>query len=340
MTPDASLSPLASVPRAVAARADRAVLTLAVGRPIFYRLAVNLARSFKRWHRDSSIKFAIVTDCPEAIPSDLHDVQVIPIAPGQYGTGFSPKLHIDRLAPADRTLFLDADCLCVGPLDSVFDRFAGRAVSVIGGHIRDGEWFGDVHSVCRRFAVDKLPKFNGGVYYVERGERSRRVYETARQLEPLYDDIGLQRLRGKPNEELLMAIAMAIHGESGIAEDGSIMAEPLNFASGLWVDVLGGRARLLNLPEHPQYRPHWPLREARPLIVHFLGSFTDRGPYAVEEMRLDRVMARGWPAWAATLLATATRRLPYLATESLKNLLRPAYHRLFGYRPVPVSERI
>lgn len=147
---------------------QRAVLTIATGKPIYIQMAVNLARSFKWWHRNSSIRFIIVTDQKRSIPSDLSDIKVIELQPGQYGQGFSPKLYLDKLAPAEQTLFIDADCLCVGSLESVFNRFAKHAVSVVGGTISEGEWFGDVAALCQRFGVEALPKFNGGIYYLEK----------------------------------------------------------------------------------------------------------------------------------------------------------------------------
>jgi hypothetical protein len=179
---------------------EKAVLTLATGKPIYIQMAINLARSFKWWHRNSSIRFVLATDQKQLIPPDLQDVEIIELKPGQYGHGFSPKLHLDKVAPAPKTLFVDADCLCVGSLESTFDRFAERPVSVVGTTISEGEWFGNVAAICQRFDLKALPKFNGGVYYLEKGEISDRVYATARELEPQYDEIGLVRLRDRPND--------------------------------------------------------------------------------------------------------------------------------------------
>lgn len=318
---------------------DRAIVTLAVGSPLFIGFAANLARSFLWWHRDDSIRFAITTDQPELLPPDvLERVDIIKLAPAQYGNGFTAKLFLDKFAPAPRTIFLDADCLVVGRLHSAFERFAGRPVSVIGGSISDGEWFGDVGRVRAKLGVGPIPKFNGGVYYIERGEVASEVYATARSLEPRYDELGLVRLRGKPNEELLMAVALAMHGLDGITEDGTIMAEPLNFATGLSLDVLRGRAKLENQPGHPLYQAKWPLHVAYPSVVHFLGYHTDRHPYATEARRLELV-ARGSPMWLSWTRTLFTHALPARVSLGLKNALRPVYHALFGPRAVVPSSR-
>jgi hypothetical protein len=319
---------------------SKAVLTIATGKPVYIQMAVNLARSFKLWHKNSSIKFTIATDQKHLFPPDLSDIQFIELQPGQYGKGFSPKWHLDKIAPADKTLFIDADCLCVGSLESVFDRFAGHAVSVVGRKFSEGEWFGDIAAVCQRFNVEALPKFNGGIYYLEKGEVSDRVYKTARELAPQYDEIGLRRLRNRPNDELLMAIAMAIHGQTCIPEDGSIMAEPLNFACGIKIDVFKGTAALWNLPGHPKYQETWPLTEAHPIVVHFLGAYTDSTPYISEALRLEKVIVQGWPVWAATFYVMVTCSFPQTFWNFTKDVLRPVYRKLFGVRPVLKSNKI
>lgn len=304
-------------------------------------MAVNLARSFLYWHRDGDIGFALATDRPDLLPADVTArIKVIELRPGEFGEGFSPKLHLDELAPAVATLFVDADCLCVGRLDVVFDRFAGRAVSVVGDFKSEGEWFGDVGALCRRFSVAALPKFNGGLYYIERGESSRAVYETARELEPLYDAIGLVRLRGRPNDELLMALAMAKHGCGPIRDDGDIMADPQAFPVGLRVDVLGGGAYLKNPPTPDSAHVAWNrLEHARPLVVHFLGYHTDRLPYRREELRLELRAARHWPKWAAALVAGVARSVPLGSKDLVKRAARPLYRWLFGVRAIRTSAR-
>ncbi|MFN7714932.1 MAG: hypothetical protein ACK5QS_05580 [Pseudanabaenaceae cyanobacterium] len=321
---------------------DRAVLTIATGKPIYIRMAINLARSFKWWHKNSDIKFLLATDQAHLIPPDLSGIQIIELQPNQYGQGFSPKLYLDKLSPADKTLFIDADCLCTGSLELVFERFSGHAVSVVGGTITAGEWFGDVAAVCQEFKVDGLPKFNGGLYYFEKGEMSTRIYETARDLEPRYDEIGLVRLRNHPNDELLMAISMAIHDQTTIPQDGSIFTDPQAFPGKLSIDTLRGKSHLINPPPpNPKHQEWNPIVEANPLLVHFLGHHAANYPYTREEMRLVLACAsEHLPVWVIDGWVTLVHSIPQLSVRTFKNILRPLYHRLFGVRAVSVSERI
>ena len=106
---------------------SRAVLTLGLGKSTYIQMASTLARSFRCWHQDSDIQFAIATDQPGKIPDDLREfVEVLSTGPEQYGTGFSPKLHLDEIAPADQTLFIDADCLIRAHLLEVCTRPPGN----------------------------------------------------------------------------------------------------------------------------------------------------------------------------------------------------------------------
>jgi hypothetical protein len=319
---------------------NRAVLTIATGKPIYIQMAVNLARSFKWWHKDSDIRFVLATDLKNLLPQDLSDLEVIELQPGQLGQGFSPKLYLDTLAPAERTLFIDADCLCVGSLESVFDRFAGRKVSVIGKTITEGEFFGDVESVRRQFNLKYLPYFVGGIYYLEKGEISTKVYETARALEARYDEIGLVRLRGRPNEEPLMAISMSIHEQTPIIEDGSIKAEPMFYPSGMNVDVIKGNATLWNSPSHPLHCFTWSLTRANPLIVHFHCGNAERSPYTRECLKLEMVIEDNWNPFFANIYAFLKLSVPQIVIDFLKDTFRPSYRKIFGVRPVRLSERV
>jgi hypothetical protein len=322
---------------------SRAVLTIATGKPSYVQMAINLARSFKWWHKNSSIQFVVATDQKNLIPPDLLSIKIIELQPGQYGQGFSPKLHLDQVAPAEHTLFIDADCLCVGSLEPIFEQFAGHAVSAIGGTISRGEWFGDIAAVCQKFGVPALPKFNGGIYYLEKGEVSHQVYTTARKLEPQYDKIGLVRLRNHPNDELLLAIAMALHNQTVIPDDGSILSDPQACPGDLSIDVLRGKSQLVNPRKpHPKHQDWYPFNKVHPCVVHFLGGHTMGLPYKGEALRLNLLLNKGWPLWAIDALATILYSLPHLfvrSTDLIKNYLRPTYHRFFGVREIPVSDR-
>ncbi|AMR31820.1 hypothetical protein A0256_10505 [Mucilaginibacter sp. PAMC 26640] len=323
------------------ASTERRVITLATGKAIYVEMAVNLARSFMWWHQTSDIKFCLFTDQPELIPADVKDhIDIGILKPGELGTGFSAKLHLDKLAKEGQTLFIDSDCLIYGDLTTVFDRFKGKQVSVAGSYVSSGEWFGDVAAICKKFHVPHLPKFNGGIYYLEKSVETDKVYQTARELEQQYDEIGFVRLRSRPNDEVLMALAMQLNDQSPVADDGSILGEFVNFASGVKADVLAGIAKLYNTPNDKAYNSEWPLTIGNPLVIHYLGHHTRLLPYMKEAKQLKYFYADKKSVATAKRLTFLQVTLPVKSRLLLTNILRPVFRSLFGTRQIKKSERI
>jgi hypothetical protein len=319
----------------------RNVLTIATGKKLYVDMAVNLARSFWLWNAASGIDFCLATDQPQLLAEDVrHFVKIIPIQPGELGEGFSPKLHLDKLAPAGQTLFIDSDCLIYGNIENVFKRFEGHSVSVVGGYISTGEWFGDVAAICKKFKVKQLPKFNGGIYYLENGDKAAKVYSLARQLETQYDEIGFVRLRERPNDEVIIALAMALNGEKPIADDGTIMSDPLSCPGKYATDVIKGKTTLYNPPKpNPLHQDWYPFETVHPLIIHFLGHHSLNYQYKKDACLLQAVNTNKLTAWRR-LSATAGIELPERIKDTAKNLFRPVYKLIFGTRAIKRSERL
>ncbi len=74
---------------------SRSVLSIATGMSIYVEMSVNLARSFKWWHKCSLIQFTLATDQKHLLPSDLSDIKNIELKSGQYRQVFSPKVMVN-----------------------------------------------------------------------------------------------------------------------------------------------------------------------------------------------------------------------------------------------------
>jgi hypothetical protein len=320
---------------------NKQVLTLATGKKIFVEMAANLARSVWLWNASNDISFYLATDQPQFIPDDLKEfVKIILIKPSELGEGFSPKLHLDKLVPAGQTLFIDSDCMVFGNLDFVFERFKGHAVSVIGNYISTGEWFGDIQKICAQYNVPNLPKFNGGIYYLENGTAAKEVYSTARELEKKYDEIGFVRLRNRPNDEVLMALAMQLHGQTPVIDDGTIMSDPQACPGGYKINVISGERWLINPPApNPKHQAWYPFERVSPVIVHFLGYYTSHYPYKREAYRLSKKMADKLN-WVTEIITLVKIEYPERFKVKFKNALRPVYHFFFDVRKIMQSERV
>jgi len=318
---------------------QRAVLTLAAGPIVYWNMAINLARSIRLWHAPDDLPVYIATDHDGPLPADLTGVSVLKLKPGELGKGFQTKLHLDRLAPAPRTLFIDSDCLVYASLDEVFKKFSGQAVGVARESIASqGERFGDIASYCGILGVNELPLFTGGIYYIET-PAAAPVFEEARRLLPHYDEHGRIRLRGLPNEEVLISAAMAKHNLWGIPDDGETIGD-FQTSPGLHtLDLFRGRRQLCNPP--PGKGPHCtfsPVRSIQPAIVHFLAYHTHLPHYRSEATALSW-KARGIPAPLASALSRIFILAPGLLRIGFKKVFRPLYRRLFGLRTIPPTDR-
>ncbi|MDO3643059.1 hypothetical protein [Mucilaginibacter sp. L3T2-6] len=319
----------------------RWILTIATGKQMYMELAANLARSFIWWHPETDIKFRLVTDMPRKVPADIAGkIDVVTIRPGELGVGFTPKLYLDKLAPEGQTLFVDSDCLIFSKLDKIFEAFNGHKVSVSGNYIAGGEWFGDIDKICRRFNLPHIPKFNGGIYYLENGPEAKKVYELARTLEGEYDEIGFVRLRNRPNDEVLMALAMQIEGMTPVIDDSTFMSDPQACPGRYRLDIIKGKRLLINPPAPSLLHQSWyPFEKVSPVIVHFLGYYTQHYPYRREVYRLKKALNHQLN-WLTNLQGRLFIEYPERIKVFLKNALRPIFRSVFGVRKVHQSERV
>src|SRR5438105_8926527 len=117
-----------------------------------------------------------------------------------------------------------------------------------------------------------MPRFNGGIYYIEKGAPATKIYETARHLQSCYDALGFHRHRGWVNEEPLISLAMAIHAESPLEDDGSIMSDLAAGLDNTDIDILSARSTLHN-PAPPSVCHKWWQTPGsyNPSIIHFAG---------------------------------------------------------------------
>ncbi len=313
---------------------SRAVITLAMGRPVYLELACNLARSFLHWNRDNGITFHIFSDLDFIPPPDLHDVKIQQVGEKKLGTGFSTKLWLDALAPAEQTLFVDSDCICFGSLAPVFDRFKGKSVCVIGEARKEGEFFGDIAKMRQDLNLPWVPVFVGAIYYLEKGSVSKSVFEFARSLEKQYDALKLVRLRGSPNDEPLIGLAMARHELSPLPDTGEIKADAMHYQTFSKIDVLSGQVSVTNPVPGKPVPP-----SANPAIFHFNCHFTESRQYRRECSRLEKVTRHRWPRWLATAFAFFRHDVPLVFWEKARQALRPLFHAIFGPRRIATQAR-
>lgn len=316
----------------------RAVVTIATGKKVYMDMAAALARSYHYWNED--IPFILLTDYSSIVPSDigqLEGVEVIRKNLSPMGRGFSIKLFLDKLSPAQETLFIDADCLVTGPIKPVFERFRGQSVSTIGALQSEGEWFGDIKDRCRGFDVESVPVFVGSVYYFRHDAICRQVFDKARAILPFYNEHGFVRLRGVPNEEPLLSVGMACFGQEPIADDGLLKADAMNFEDSIAIDIFTGKVAFNGSGSQ---KTSWGVTHATPVIAHFNDAYAEGPPYTREQSKLKQVYQHGWAEQTASMYAWCRHQLPHSIMSRAKEVGRPLYRALFGAREVKKSPRL
>jgi len=260
------------------------------------------------------LSLALVTDSTKPGLKKVFD-HIIPVDKS-FGTGLVQKIHLDRYSPFDETIFIDADCTIIEPIEHLFDQFAKRFVSSLSFR-EDGREdltvFGDVESLKRKLELKTVFNLHGGLIYFIRSSTTTEVYDTARALLPRYDELGLQRLAGEENDEPLLALAMAKYGQATLTRDGSRIVTPLKHSGVFRIDVLNQTCHL-----------RWGEHFFEPSIIHWTRHFIGHFHYRREARKL-RIYATGlFPAFMVNVLVNIAYNASYASFIVLYRLVKAA----------------
>ena len=97
---------------------ERGFVTIATGHERYYALARNLLRSY-RCFAETPVPFAIIADRENEYTAEFDHVILISDASNSY----NDKLKLFRELPYEETIFIDADSLAYGDLNTWWDIF-------------------------------------------------------------------------------------------------------------------------------------------------------------------------------------------------------------------------
>jgi hypothetical protein len=263
--------------------ADRGILVIAQGKQRYIDMAKNIAMSVKLSNPD--LQLALVTDSDDK-ELDTYYLHIIPIRP-EFGIGFSQKLHIYDYSPFQRTMFIDVDCLVIRNIDFLWKLFYGKDMSVIGKKKYSGEYIGtSIESLKKQFVFDYLPSFNGGVYYFEKNEAARAIFQFAIEIfKNKYDELGLWKFDGRPGDEPVMAIAMGVNKVEPVDDQKQGMYTPVGQSGVFKMDALAGVCEFYKGGE-----------KVYPSIMHFGGGYPEAFHYRREILKIKLVYNFRLPA--------------------------------------------
>ncbi len=267
---------------------SRGVITIAYGAPKYLRMGRALAFSIRR--HDKTQPLAVVTDTPGFF-ADEYDYE-IPIDLS-YGSGVVQKLHLDKYTPFHETLFVDSDCLLYGPAAPLWQFFGSN--SIFGARSLGRLTYGDTEANTKDFdryldyfGLDDIPNIKGGFYYFNDSEESTEVFEKARHIFELRDDVGLTPFKNAPvADEVVIGTAMELCGVQALPP----CAEPADTFLGptrpIDIDVLEGKSRFTksNTPREPT-------------AIHYAQNNQKRYCYLLDVNRLE-LEGRAVAEWRA-----------------------------------------
>jgi hypothetical protein len=291
--------------------AKHSVITFATNRLAYVKFALSCAQSILL-HND--IRIFIVSNLDFSIPVKFKDhLFIIPPKPEHLSLGIGMKLYIDEYLQTEHTLFIDSDCMCFGNLGDIFTACKGMDVSVAGNIVKAENWCGEplARVVKQNWGLDKLIRYNGGLYYVKQSAKAHCIFDKAREIAADYDKYGFDRIKNKwINEEPTLSIAMMLNNQKPVADNGSFMTDLFTDHRPGELNVLKG-TRLLKNPSAPLpgHRAWYPAQYS-PILLHFSGTRINSYPYISQSvlLQLNRMSV---PVWVASVIVSMAVHFPF-----------------------------
>ena len=187
----------------------RGFVTIATGTERYFDIARNLLWSYRQFASEK-YPFAIICDRENEYTAEFDDVILLKEAHCNY----LDKLQLYDYLPYDETIFIDADSLAYGNLDEWWDIFKDAADFSLFGYawmdLKSGRgWFVPDGTGEFKDKITFIPDFNGGIYYMRRSERCRKVFDLANYFAENFSQYSFNGFT-TPADEPCLALAMAV----------------------------------------------------------------------------------------------------------------------------------
>lgn len=206
--------------------AKRGIILIATGSPFYGRMAFNLLMTIKATDKDFPVVIATsgaalnhLNSRQKELFDDIIDMQE---------SGFGTKLTLDLISPFEETLFCDADMAWLPKYtpNELFNSMGQSDFSAITEGYCDMEtmdktnvhpkyyFWADVEEISEVYGVrkGKMYQWRSEVIYFKKGQRSKELFQTAREV---YADPKLKSIllfAGNIPDELGINVSAAIHG--------------------------------------------------------------------------------------------------------------------------------
>lgn len=189
----------------------RGFVTLAVGDEKYYKLAVNLLKSYKH-NTKERFPFAIIAD-RENQYTRLFDKTILL---KDASCSYMDKLEMLNNPPFDENIFIDTDCLVYKDINKYWDYFSeyvaegvtcfGKALPITS---HEG-WFELENIGEYKNKIKFIPQMHGGILFFKNDDLTKVIYKTVLSIAENY-----RRYRFKyfdnPADEPILALSMAVN---------------------------------------------------------------------------------------------------------------------------------
>lgn len=187
----------------------RGFVTIATGAERYFDIARNLLWSYRQFASEK-YPFAIICNRENEYTAEFDDVILLKEAHCNY----LDKLQLYNYLPYDETIFIDADSLAYGDLDEWWNIFKDADNFSLFGYawtdLKSGRgWFVPDGTGEFKDKITFIPDFNGGIYYMRKSEKCRKIFELANYFAEHFGEYAFNGFDSAADEPCL-ALAMAV----------------------------------------------------------------------------------------------------------------------------------
>ncbi len=249
-------------------------ITVATGKEQYYKIAQNLLRSY-RFTTKKTLPFALLCDEENEYTKEFDDVRVFSNPTRSY----LDKLNMFELLPYDINIFIDADCLCFGDINRLFDIFETADDFCCYGRVLPLDdktgWFEYENlNVDLQKQIDYVVGLHGGIYYMRKTDKCKKVLDDAKAFTLNYADYKFKGKFQTPGDEPVVALSMAVNKCKPIPHEISSLVCWWEFENLFKLDITN------------KYAYCTPLN-TKTDIVHWGTRFTSSIPYCKEMAALE-----------------------------------------------------
>lgn len=242
---------------------SKGFITVATGKEEYYQLAENLLRSYHLFCK-SPLPFAVLAD-QENVHTDKFDDVIL--FPNGASNSYLDKLSLGEYLPYDINLFIDADCLAYGDLNQLFEYFESADDFSCFGRVLPLDdktgWFEYENLGELQKKVSYVVGLHGGIYYMRKGETSRRIFDDAKAFVPDYPKFKFKGRFNTPGDEPLVALSMAVNGCRPIPFVNEAICCYWEHLEHMEIDLSEGLAKVESERPYNALLVHWGTRYTR-----------------------------------------------------------------------------